>query len=94
MPLDIFHVVKPLISILPILLIYEKLECCDNFVMTLVIVLSLKTIELLENGLQSHSGVVSMMAVSLTPALTLTFCVNWVLAVVMSLAGFPQRLEM
>ena len=31
-------------------------QCCDNSGLTLVILFSLKTMELLENGLQSHSG--------------------------------------
>ena len=32
-------------------------QCCDNFAMMLVILFSLKTMESLKNGLQSHSGV-------------------------------------
>ena len=32
-------------------------QCCDHSAMILVILLSLKSMEMLENGLQTHSGV-------------------------------------
>ena len=50
-------------------------QCCDNSVMTLAILFSLKSMETLENGLQPHSGA-SLQSHRVVVVLTLTLGVN------------------
>ena len=38
-------------------------QCCDNSGMTLAILFSLKTVESLENGLQTHSGAIPLISI-------------------------------
>ena len=39
-------------------------QCCDNSATTLVILISLKTMELIKNGLQPHSGVTPLFSMT------------------------------
>ena len=38
-------------------------QCCNNSVMTLVILFSLKTMELLQNGIATHFGVIALFSI-------------------------------
>ena len=54
-------------------------QYCDNSAMTLVILVSLKTMELLKNGLQPHSGVTPLFSMTTVSLASSQSCEAWTL---------------